>query len=206
MANLGHSEINDFIVRSLQLPALCGFSGLKSAPRPVAVDHDKRANEQAERKVDDESDAPENEKSLEPKPGLRSPARPCGHAQRSPSSPLGSAGACHGRLGGKRVPPVPPGLPRFFAGRYADSIGLHRYRCGIGYRLCLTENASLITPGGVAAILAAVWRVDARWQDKFDDLRREIGGLRERMVRLEGKVDVLSVLFAGRSRPADPAE
>lgn len=36
------------------------------------------------------------------------------------------------------------------------------------------------------AILGFMWRVDARWQDRFNDLQKELSAIKERVAHVEG--------------------
>ena len=36
------------------------------------------------------------------------------------------------------------------------------------------------------AILGFMWRVDARWQDRFNDMQKELGAIKERVAHIEG--------------------
>ena len=36
------------------------------------------------------------------------------------------------------------------------------------------------------AILGFMWRVDARWQDRFNDMQRELSAIKERVAHVEG--------------------
>ncbi|MXY39959.1 MAG: hypothetical protein F4160_16275 [Rhodospirillaceae bacterium] len=36
------------------------------------------------------------------------------------------------------------------------------------------------------AILGFMWRVDARWQDRFNDMQKELGAIKERVAHVEG--------------------
>ncbi|MDE0717207.1 MAG: hypothetical protein OXH64_04620 [Rhodospirillaceae bacterium] len=36
------------------------------------------------------------------------------------------------------------------------------------------------------AILGFMWRVDARWQDRFDDMQKELGAIKECVAHVEG--------------------
>ncbi|MDE0717206.1 MAG: hypothetical protein OXH64_04615 [Rhodospirillaceae bacterium] len=36
------------------------------------------------------------------------------------------------------------------------------------------------------AILGFMWRVDARWQDRFNDMQKELSAIKERVTHVEG--------------------
>ncbi len=36
------------------------------------------------------------------------------------------------------------------------------------------------------AILGFMWRVDARWQDRFNDMQKELSAIKERVAHVEG--------------------
>ena len=49
------------------------------------------------------------------------------------------------------------------------------------------EYPTILTVIGTAlAILGFMWRVDARWQDRFSDMQKELGAIKERVAHIEG--------------------
>ena len=36
------------------------------------------------------------------------------------------------------------------------------------------------------AILGFMWRVDSRWQDRFNDMQKELSAIKERVAHVEG--------------------
>ena len=36
------------------------------------------------------------------------------------------------------------------------------------------------------AILGFMWRVDARWQDRFNDMQKQLSAIKERVAHVEG--------------------
>lgn len=61
------------------------------------------------------------------------------------------------------------------------------------------EFIGYINLAGIVAVVAFLWRVDARWQDRFDTLNQRLGQLGERVARIEG-------ILTGKPVPSEPAE
>ncbi len=62
------------------------------------------------------------------------------------------------------------------------------------------ELIGYVNLAGIVAVVAFLWRVDARWQDRFDALNRRLGQLGERVARIEG------ILTGNPAPPTEPAE
>ncbi|MXY38469.1 MAG: hypothetical protein F4Y62_01505 [Rhodospirillaceae bacterium] len=62
------------------------------------------------------------------------------------------------------------------------------------------ELIGYVNLAGIVAVVAFLWRVDARWQDRFDALNQRLVHLGERVARIEG------ILTGNPATPTEPAE
>lgn len=62
------------------------------------------------------------------------------------------------------------------------------------------ELIGYVNLAGIVAVVAFLWRVDARWQDRFDALNQRLGHLGERVARIEG------ILTGNPAQSTEPAE
>ena len=62
------------------------------------------------------------------------------------------------------------------------------------------ELIGYVNLAGIVAVAAFLWRVDARWQDRFDALNQRMAQLAERVARIEG------ILIGHPAAPTEPAE